>query len=192
MRSAAVEVHAVDRRLVDAVLAGDREAYRVLVERESRSLIGICARIVRDPDEAEDVAQEAFVRAYRSLPTFRGDGSFGAWVTRIAVRLAVARMAARRNTMPLDTVAPDAWVERTAPWGDPEVMVMDQERRRAVLETIATLPPSQREVVTMRFYGELSLDEIAAATGVPLGTVKSRLHRALASLRAAFTPRSAP
>jgi RNA polymerase sigma-70 factor (ECF subfamily) len=178
--------------LVDAVLRGDADAYRILVERESRTLIGICARIVRDPDEAQDVAQEAFVRAYRALPTFRGDGSFGAWVTRIAVRLAVARMSAKRSIVALDAVASDGWAVRAAPWTEPEVRIIDQERRSAILETIATLPPRQREVVTMRFYGELSLEEIATATGVPLGTVKSRLHRALASLRAAFTPRSAP
>src|SRR5690348_12529019 len=130
MRSVPIGVTG-DRHLVDAVLRGDLDAYRVLVERESRTLIGICGRIVRDPDEAEDVAQEAFVRAYRALPTFRGDGSFGAWVSRIAVRLAVARMTAKRSTVTLDALAPDGWAVRAAPWTEPEVRVLDQERRSA-------------------------------------------------------------
>ena len=181
-----------DRQFVDAVLAGDSEAFRVLVDRESRSVIGICGRILGDHDEAQDVAQDAFVRAYRALATYRGDGPFGAWVTRIAVRLAVARLATRRETLRVDPDKADGWAASLIAEDDPETLALDHERRRAILETIATLPRSQRDVVALRFYGDLTLEEIARATSTPLGTVKSRLHRALARLREQLGSRSAP
>src|SRR3954463_10698957 len=91
-----------DRAVVDAVLAGDRQAFRVLVEREGPAVVGSCARILGDRAEAEDIAQEAFVIAYRSLSTWRGEGAFGAWLSRIAMRLAVRRVAQRRQVTWLD------------------------------------------------------------------------------------------
>lgn len=179
-----------DRQLVDTVLAGDSEVFRVLVDRESRPVIGICRRILGDPDEAQDVAQEAFIRAYRALATFRGDGPFGAWVTRIAVRLAVARLAARRDALRVHPVEADGWAALLGPGDDPEARTLGLERRRAIEAAIAALPPPQREVVALRFYGDLSIEEIAHTTSTPLGTVKSRLHRALASLRERLVPSS--
>jgi len=97
-----------DRALVDAVLAGDRDVYRLLVERESGAVIGVCLRVLGDPDEAQDAAQDAFVRAYRSLAGYRGDGTFGAWVGRIARRIAVAR-AAGAGPWSLETFNPEYW-----------------------------------------------------------------------------------
>ena len=94
-----------ERQVVDAVLAGDREAFRTLVERESRAVIAACTRILGDRHEAEDVAQEAFVTAYRSLSTWRADGPFGAWLSRIAVRIAIRRAAQRKQVAWLDPVA---------------------------------------------------------------------------------------
>ena len=87
-----------ERAIVRAVLDGDRDAFRRLVERESQAVVRACHRILGDHAEAEDAAQEAFVTAYRSLATWRGDGPFGAWVTRIAVRIAL-RMAGKRRTV---------------------------------------------------------------------------------------------
>ena len=91
-----------DRAIVDAVLAGDREAYRVLVEREGASVVRACHRVLGDLHEAEDAAQEAFVIAYRSLASWRGDGPFGAWLTRIAVRIALRQAGKRRAVTWLD------------------------------------------------------------------------------------------
>lgn len=172
-----------DRELVDAVLSGDDEAFRVLVDREAPSVIAHCRRVLGDPYEAEDVAQEAFLQAYRALPTFRADGPFGAWVWRIASRLAFARVRRRPPQLQADPTRPDGWLAPSLTELDPQLTVLDGERRSAVIEAIASLPPSQRRVVALRFYGDLSLDEISTATGAPLGTVKSRLHRALAALR---------
>jgi hypothetical protein len=97
-----------DRTLVDAVLAGDRDAFRHIVEREGPSVVSACARVLGDRAEAEDVAQEAFVIAYRSLGSWRADGAFGAWLSRIAVRLAIRRASQRKQVTWLDPIAAEA------------------------------------------------------------------------------------
>lgn len=171
-----------DRALVDAVISGDDEAYRVLVDREKDQVIGLCRRVLRDPQLAEDVAQEAFIQAYRALPTFRGDGAFGAWVGRIASRLAYARLK-RPAELRADPTREDGWLVDPGAGVDPQLAILDGERRIEVQRAISTLPEHQRRIVEMRFYRGMSLEEISSATGAPLGTVKSRLHRALATLR---------
>ena len=170
-----------DRALVDAVLAGDRDAYRLLVERESRAVIGVCQRVLGDPDEAQDAAQDAFVQAFRSLAGYRGDGTFGAWVGRIARRIAVARAvsAGRRVTTDVATAAEVVRGDAT----DPLDHVMDLEQSDRLREAVDQLPADQRQVVSLRFFQDMPLERIAVETNVPLGTVKSRLHRALARLR---------
>ena len=171
-----------DRALVDAVISGDDEAYRVLVDREKENVIGLCRRVLRDPQLAEDVAQEAFIQAYRALPTFRGDGPFGAWVGRIASRMAYAKLK-RPAELRADPTREDGWLIDAGEGIDPERVLLDGERRGEVQRAISSLPEHQRRIVEMRFYGGMSLEEISSATGAPLGTVKSRLHRALAALR---------
>ena len=176
--------HSDDRALVDAILGGDADAFRHLVERDSRLVIGVCARILRDPTEAEDAAQEAFIRAYQALATFRGEGSFSAWVTKIAVRQAMSRLAGGRQTWSLDDEEHrSATIETLSSEVDLELGAMDTEWRRALWEEVAELPAAQREVVALRFARDLSIEEIASLTDVPIGTVKSRLSRAFATLR---------
>ena len=171
-----------DRMLVDAVMAGDDDAFRVLVDREKANVIGLCLRVLRNPVEAEDVAQDAFLQAYRALPTYRADGPFGAWVGRIAARLAYARLK-RPAELQADPTREEGWLVDTAQSVDPQVEMLAGERRAEVREAISALPEHHRRVVEMRFYGDMSLDEISSQTGAPVGTVKSRLHRALAALR---------
>jgi RNA polymerase sigma-70 factor (ECF subfamily) len=171
-----------DRALVDAVISGDDEAYRVLVDREKDNVIGLCRRVLRDPQEAEDVAQDAFIQAYRALPTFRGDGAFGAWIGRIATRMAYARLK-RPAELRADPTREDGWLIDAADGMDPQRAILDDERRAEVRDAISTLPEHQRRIVEMRYYGGMSLEQISSATGAPVGTVKSRLHRALAALR---------
>lgn len=171
-----------DRVLVDAVMAGDDEAFRVLVDREKANVIGLCRRVLGDRAEAEDVAQEAFLQAYRALPTFRGDGPFGAWLGRIAVRMAVARLK-RPAELRADPTREEGWLVEMTDAVDPQSLALDAERRSEIIHAISTLPEAQRRIVAMRFYADMSLDEIASATGAPMGTVKSRLHRALSALR---------
>jgi len=181
-----------DRQVVDAVLAGDPEAFRVLVERESQPVIGVCRRILGDPVEAQDAAQDAFTQAYQALATFRGDGPFGAWLHRIAVRIAIGRLAARREVVTLDGETVDHRAAVLASDDDPEAFALDGEGRAAMLAAVKALPEPQRDVVLLRFYGDLSLEEIAEATRHPIGTVKSRLSRGVAGLRDQLASRSAP
>ena len=183
-----------DRTIVEAVLAGDQSAYRRLVERESASVIGACARILGDRSEAEDVAQEAFVIAYRSLGSWRADGSFGAWLSRIAVRLAIRSAGRRKKVAWLDPIAAEAdepgsdryRTSGTAEAVDPAHTILRAEQDARVRAAVAALDEPYREVVALRFFAERSLLEIAEATGRPLGTVKTHLHRGLARLRPAL------
>ena len=183
-----------DRSIVDAVLAGDRDAFRHLVDREGPAIISACARVLGDRSEAEDVAQEAFVIAYRSLSSWRADGAFGAWLSRIAVRLAVRRAGQRKQITWLDPLAAEAdqpGQDRFRTMGtsdaiDPAHSLVRSERDAEVRAAVASLDEPYREVVALRFFAERSLAEIAEATDRPLGTVKTHLHRGLARLRRAL------
>ena len=182
----------VARSAVDAVLHGDREAFRILVEREAPNVVRTCFRILGDQPEAEDAAQEAFVIAFRSLATWRADGPFGAWLARIATRIAVRRAASRKAV---------AWIEAEAQTGtnredrqlspaflapsadDPAARAIAGERSESVRRAVRSLRDPYRETLILRFFADLPLGEIAIATGRPVGTVKTHLHRGLVMLR---------
>jgi RNA polymerase sigma-70 factor (ECF subfamily) len=188
-----------ERAVVDAVLAGDTEAYRLLVERESAAVVRTCHRILGDLHEAEDAAQEAFVTAYRSLAGWRGEGPFGAWLTRIAVRIAIRQAGRRRSVTWIDATgieADDSGLEaRISGIGlgsgqpmDPALAAIRGERAIELRSAVAALPEPYREIVTLRFFGELSLDEIARQTDRPVPTVKTQLRRGLLRLRSSVEP----
>ena len=171
-----------ERAAVDAVLAGDRDAFRFLVEREGPAVQRACHRVLGDLHEAEDAAQEAFVTAFRSLAAWRGDGPFGAWLTRIAIRIALRRAQRRRDVAWIDPSDPSTGVD--LPGGqDPAFTTLRAERAAGVRAAVGRLDEPYREVVALRFFGELSLEEIAVQTGRPLGTVKTHLRRGLLRLR---------
>ena len=187
------------RRAVAAVLAGDRDAFRPLLERESATVVRICHRVLGNLPDAEDAAQEAFVTAYRALGTWRGDGPFGAWLGRIAARVAL-RQAKRRGALreltwieppgaaggpnagsPL-RAHPDLGGGRPAP-DDPIGLILRSERATVVRSALAELEEPYRETLALRFFAELSIAEIAAQTGRPVPTVKTHLRRGLLRLR---------
>ena len=187
-----------ERAVVAAVLAGDRDAFRRLVDRDGPAVVRACHRILGDLGEAEDAAQEAFVMAYRSLATWRGDGPFAAWLTRIAVRIAL-RAAGRRRTVAwrspaaaggsgtdapsLVELAVERDSVRAGAWTDPAQLSIRAERATEIRAAVTALPEPYREVVALRFFADASLDDIARHTDRPLGTVKTHLHRGLARLR---------
>lgn len=169
---------------MEAVLAGDRDAFRFLVEREGPAVLRACHRVLGDLHESEDAAQEAFVTAFRSLAAWRGEGPFGAWLTRIAVRIALRRAQRRRDVTWIDPMDPAVGVD--LPGGpDPAITSLRAERAAGLRAAVGRLDEPYREVVALRFFGELSLEEIADQTGRPLGTVKTHLRRGLLRLRAA-------
>ncbi len=183
------------------MLAGDADAYRQLVERESRSLVRTCYRVLGDLHDAEDAAQETFVTAYRALSTWRGEGPFGAWLARIGMRIAVRQASKRKpvawiDPRPVDdqaggsrepgSVREGALSAAMGSAADPANLAVRSERAAAIRAAVAGLDEPYREVVALRFFAERSLQEIADETERPLGTVKTHLHRGLARLRSAL------
>jgi len=169
-----------DRALIDAIRDGDRQAFGVFVELETRAVYRTCLRILGRPHDAEDVTQEAFVAAFRSIGSYRGDGPLRGWLLRIATRQAFRRLSQRRPTVDLEAV-PEPFVADSS--GDPTRVVVATERRDEVRHAVGELPEPYREVVALRFFGELSLAEVADATGRPVNTVKTHLRRGLERLR---------
>jgi RNA polymerase sigma-70 factor (ECF subfamily) len=169
-----------DRALVDATLAGDREAFGILVERETRTVYRACLRILGRPHDAEDVTQESFVAAYRAIGGYRGEGSLRGWLLRIATRQAFRRLAQRRPTADIDAVPEPLLADSR---DDPTRVAVATELRSDVRDAVEALPEPYREVVALRFFAELSLTEVADATGRPINTVKTHLRRGLERLR---------
>lgn len=172
-----------DHRLVARFQGGDEDAFDLLVERHRRRIYALVARLA-SPAEAEDLAQEVFIAAYRALPGFRGDSAFGTWIYRIAVHVCSHRLRKRRwDTEDLDESHPDHYRDH-----DPERRMMSGELQQRVREAIGALPYKLRLVVVLRDLHGLSYEEIAQVVGCPIGTVRSRLHYATQKLEASLRP----
>ncbi len=175
-------------RAADATLPGSlrREAFGALVDRHADRVHDTLAKLLGDPHEASDAAQDAFLKAWRKLHTFRGDSSFRTWLTRIALNAAASRRrtAARRGTRTGLSPAPREDVRVAAP----DAAALCDERDRAVRAAVAGLADDYRAVVVLKEFEELSYEEIATVVGVPVGTVRSRLHRGRAELKRRLAP----
>lgn len=173
-----------DRRLADAVLGGDTEAFRELVEREGATVLMVCRRILADPTEAEDAAQDAFLAAYEKLGSYRGDGPLGGWLMRIAIREAQHRGRRRRAISSLDP-SPDAAAanisDEASP--DPVAIVEADELEQWLHAALEGLPDHYRDAVRLHYLDELSYDEISAVTGRQTATVRAHARRGLLRLR---------
>jgi RNA polymerase sigma-70 factor (ECF subfamily) len=175
-----------DLALAVALTAGDEDAFRTLVELETTSVFRTCYRILGRIEDAEDATQETFVLAHRSLASYRGDGRPGAWLARIATRHCWRRAAANRRQVAFTTPLDDVLVATLPGAGDPARDALDAERREGLRSLVAALPEPYREVITLRFFGELSLADICVVTDRPMGTVKAQVHRGLEQLRRAL------
>jgi RNA polymerase sigma-70 factor (ECF subfamily) len=168
-----------DRTLVEAFLGGRREAFDVIVQRHQRQVYQLCFRFVHNHEDAADLAQDVFVRAFKGLGKFKGDASLATWLYRVGVNACLNRRAVRRlPTEPLEAAPrPDAASE------DALAAVVRGERATAVRQAIAQLPPKQRATVVLRIYQELSHEEIARVLGGTVGASKANLFHALGNLK---------
>ncbi len=166
-----------EREAVEACQRGDREAFGRLVQRYEREVYRLCYRYVNDHHDASDLAQEAFLKAYRGIGRFRGDSAFSTWLYRIAVNACLNFRASKRP--PADEL-PDTLADPTRGAAD---RMEEDERNRRVREAVGRLPEKQRSTLILKIYQELTHEEVAAILGSSVGTVKANLFHALANLR---------
>ena len=190
---ASEEENNTDQQLVDRVFKGDKHAFDLLVLRYQHRILGLISRFIRDPAEVEDVAQEAFIKAYRALPKFRGDSAFYTWLYRIAINTAKNYMVARGRRPPAtDVDVEDAeFLENNAPLteiGTPEANQEKDDLQRVINEAIEDLPEDLRTAFTLREFSGLSYEEITEIMGCPVGTVRSRIFRARETLDKKIRP----
>ena len=173
-----------DLSLVQRVQRGDKSAFDVLVRKYQHKVVKLVMRYMRDPADAEDVAQEAFIKAYRALPQFRGDSAFYTWLYRIAINTAKNAIVSRDRSpvvYDLDLQNSEESYDmqgRLADTETPEALVLTEEIRTIVNRAIEALPEDLRTAIVLRELEGMSYEEIAAAMDCPVGTVRSRIFRA--------------
>lgn len=177
-----------EQELIRRAQRGDTDAFADLLALHERFVYNLALRVIGNPSEAEDVAQEAFVRAWQALPGFRGGSALRTWLYRIVVNLCINRFPRlRRELGELTETDIDSLPETTRLEHDPALRSELHERRAWLRREIERLPDSQRLLLTLRYQDELSYEEIASLVGLPLGTVKTGLFRAKERLRQALS-----
>jgi RNA polymerase sigma-70 factor, ECF subfamily len=166
-----------DGQAVEACQGGDRAAFDRLVERYQRDIYRLCYRYLNNHEDANDAAQDAFLRAYRAIGRFRGDSAFSTWLYRIAVNTCLNFRAARK---PAGSELPDSLVD---PRPGAQATVETDERSRRVREAVSRLPDKQRATVILKVYHDLTHKEVAGILGATVGTVKANLFHALGNLK---------
>lgn len=184
----------VDSQLVARAQRGDKRAFELLVEKYQRKLGRLLARFIRDPAEVEDVTQEAFIKAYRALPAFRGDSAFYTWLYRIGINTAKNYLMAlgRRAPTSTEVEAEDAEGyedgEQLRDINTPESVLMSAEIARTVNATIEELPEELRTAIQLRELEGMSYEDIARIMDCPIGTVRSRIFRAREAIAERLRP----
>jgi len=182
-----------DQQLVDRVFKGNKHAFDLLVLRYQHRILALVSRFIRDQSEVEDVCQEAFIKAYRALPKFRGDSAFYTWLYRIAINTAKNHMVTKGRRPPgTDVDLGDAdLAELPAELvdnGSPEENLSSNELHLLINNAIEELPEDLRTAFTLREFGGLSYEEITQIMDCPVGTVRSRIFRAREALDAVISP----
>ena len=174
----------VDQQLVERAQRGDKQAFELLVSKYQRKLARLLSRFIRDATEVEDVTQEAFIKAYRALPTFRGDSAFYTWLYRIGINTAKNYLVAMGRRAPTTTYFDSDEAENFED-GDqlrdlntPENELMSRQVAETVNQTLEELPEELRTAITLREIEGLSYEDIASIMNCPIGTVRSRIFRA--------------
>ncbi len=184
----------VDQLLVERAQRGEKHAFELLVTKYQRKLVRLISRIVRDPAEVEDVAQEAFIKAYRALPQFRGESAFYTWLYRIGVNTAKNFLVSQGRRAPTST---EKDVEEAETFEDadqlrdintPESILMSRQVAATVNAAMAKLPEELRIAITLREVEGMSYDDIAEMMDCPIGTVRSRIFRAREAIATDLRP----
>ncbi len=183
----------IDNELVARVQKGDKAAFDLLVKKYQHKIFSLIGRYIRDHAEVMDVAQEAFIKAYRALPRFRGDSAFYTWLYRIAINTAKNHLAAKNRRPPVSDI--DSSEAENYSVGDalrehdsPEKLLMRDEMRALVHDTLSELPDELRTALSLREFENMSYEEIANIMDCPVGTVRSRIFRARAAIDEALEP----
>jgi RNA polymerase sigma-70 factor (ECF subfamily) len=177
-----------DAELVAATLAGNREAFDVIVERHRRHVYQLCYRFVANHEDASDLAQDVFIRAYRGLRTFKGESSLGTWLYRIAVNVSLNKVGAKvPKPEPLDRLLLGNDERVASHDEDAADALLRHERAGQVRAAIAKLPKKQRATLILRVYHELPHEQIAAILGSSVGAAKANLFHALSNLKKLLT-----
>jgi RNA polymerase sigma-70 factor (ECF subfamily) len=184
----------IDQQLVVRAQRGDKRAFELLVEKYQRKLARLLSRFIRDPAEVEDVTQEAFIKAYRALPAFRGDSAFYTWLYRIGINTAKNYLMAMGRRAPTSTgvEAEDAEGyeegEQLRDINTPESVLLSNEIASTVNATIERLPEELRTAIQLREIEGMSYEEIAKVMDCPIGTVRSRIFRAREAIAGELRP----
>ncbi len=177
------EKKAEDKQLIARALQGDQKAYETLLNKYRSLVFTIMMKMVRNPQEAEDLTQEAFIKAFHSLPSFKEEFAFSTWLMKIATNNCIDFLRKRKlktRSIHEPVKYKDEELERSLPAQDPtpEKTLLQEERRRIIEEAIQELPDRYRHVILLRHKEEKSYEEIADILGLPLGTVKAQIFRA--------------
>jgi RNA polymerase sigma-70 factor (ECF subfamily) len=184
----------VDQQLVERAQRGDKSAFELLVAKYQRKLVRLLSRFIRDPTEVEDVAQEAFIKAYRALPSFRGDSAFYTWLYRIGINTAKNYLVAMGRRAPTVSEIESADSEGSEESGQvpdyntPENELMSRQIAETVNRAVEDLPEELRTAITLRELEGLSYEDIAAIMNCPIGTVRSRIFRAREAIAEKLRP----
>jgi RNA polymerase sigma-70 factor (ECF subfamily) len=184
----------IDRQLVARAQRGDKQAFELLVEKYQRKLARLLSRFIRDPAEVEDVTQEAFIKAYRALPAFRGDSAFYTWLYRIGINTAKNYLMAMGRRAPTSTEVEAEEAEgfeegeQLRDINTPESLLLSNEIAETVTKTIEGLPEELRRAIQMREIDGKSYEEIAQEMNCPIGTVRSRIFRAREAIAEQLRP----
>ena len=182
-----------DQELVVRAQAGDRRAFDLLVLKYQQKVAGLIGRYLRDPNEVQDVAQEAFIKAYRALAGFRGESAFYTWLYRIAINAAKNHLASRGRRPPRDDMEMEVAEQlesggRLREMGTPENHLLSEEIAQTVQQALDDLPEDLRTAIVLRELEGLSYEEIAEAMDCPIGTVRSRIFRARDAIDKRLSP----
>jgi len=184
----------IDRQLVARAQRGDKRAFELLVEKYQRKLARLLSRLIRDPAEVEDVTQEAFIKAYRALPAFRGDSAFYTWLYRIGINtaknylMAMGRRAPTSTEVEADEAEGFEEGEQLRDINTPESVLLSKEIAETVNSTIERLPEELRTAIQLREIEGMSYEDIARVMDCPIGTVRSRIFRAREAIAERLRP----